>query len=190
LLSKNCPDKWHSDTSLVDSLPIITSSVKRPNAVATKLTDKGLWSAKNIYYHGSKLHSLAFSRSGHLPLPESFIVTPASENDLYVQKQYRSNFYDRTFYRDKIYNDADSFKKMAESFNSKVLIPMKAFKGQSQTITQINKAADDLYSTTGSGIRQPIEVLFNWLIEKNQIASKVRSASGLIVHIFGRIIAA
>ena len=69
---------------------------------------------------------------------------------------------------------------------------MKAVKGQSQTIVQINNAANDLYSTAVSRIRQPIEALFNWLIEKIDIqrASKVRSTKGLIVHILGRIAAA
>ncbi|NMC39558.1 MAG: transposase, partial [Bacteroidales bacterium] len=46
--------------------------------------------------------------------------------------------------------------------------------------------------TAVSKIRQPIEALFNWLIDKTDIqrASKVRSTKGLIVHIFGRIAAA
>ncbi len=51
---------------------------------------------------------------------------------------------------------------------------------------------NDLFSTTVSRIRQPIEALFNWLIEKAGIqkASKVRSTKGLIVHAFGRLAAA
>jgi len=192
LLSNNCPDDCQTDTSLVDSLPIITSSGKRPNAVAKELTDKGFCSTKSMYYHGSKLHALAFSRPGHLPFPESLIVTPASENDLNVQMQYCSNFYNRTFYGDKIYNDADFFIRMSESYNSRMMIPIKAVKGQALNISQIDKAANDLYSTAVSKIRQPIEALFNWLIEKTDIqrASKVRSTNGLIVHIFGRIAAA
>jgi hypothetical protein len=88
LLYDYCPDDCQSDTSLVDSLPIITCSGKRANAVAKELTDKGFCSTKSMYYYGSKLHALAFSRPGHLPFPESLIVTPASENDLNVQKQY------------------------------------------------------------------------------------------------------
>ena len=54
------------------------------------------------------------------------------------------------------------------------------------------KAADDLFSTAVSRIRQPIEALFNWLIEKADIqkASKVRSTKGLLVHAFGRLAAA
>jgi len=40
-----------------------------------------------------------------------------------------------------------------------------------------------------SRIRQPIESLFNWIQEKTdiQVASKVRSSKGLMVHIFGRL---
>ncbi|MBF0300334.1 MAG: transposase [Oligoflexia bacterium] len=43
-----------------------------------------------------------------------------------------------------------------------------------------------------SGIRQPIESLFNWLNEKTGIqnASKVRSSKGLLVHVFGKLAAA
>ena len=46
--------------------------------------------------------------------------------------------------------------------------------------------------TAVSVVRQPIESLFNWLIEKTdfQRASKVRSTKGLIVHVFGKIAAA
>jgi hypothetical protein len=78
---------------------------------------------------------------------------------------------------------------MTETNNSGMMIPIKAVKGQSQTIVQIDKAANDLYSTAVSKIRQPVEALFNWLIEKTDIqrTSKVRSTRGLIVHIFGRI---
>jgi Transposase DDE domain len=192
LLSNNCPKDCLPDTSLVDSLPIITSSGKRPNSVAKELTDKGYCSTKNMYYYGSKLHALAFSRPGHLPFPESLIVTPASENDLNVQKQYWSTIPDRTFYGDKIYNDEVFFDRMTQKYNSKMMIPKKAVKGQAQTIAQRDKAANDLYSTAVSRIRQPIEAFFNWLIEKTDIqrASKVRSTNGLIIHIFGRIAAA
>lgn len=47
-------------------------------------------------------------------------------------------------------------------------------------------------STSVSKIRQPIESLFNWIQEKTkiQIASKVRSYQGLMVHVFGKLAAA
>jgi len=51
---------------------------------------------------------------------------------------------------------------------------------------------NDLCSRAVSRIRQPIESLINWIIEKIDIqrASKVRSTKGLLVHVFGRIAAA
>jgi hypothetical protein len=50
-------------------------------------------------------------------------------------------------------------------------------------------ADDRLLSRAISCVRQPIESLFNWIEEKTkiQIASKVRSYEGLMVHIFGKI---
>jgi hypothetical protein len=48
-----------------------------------------------------------------------------------------------------------------------------------------------MFSRTVSSIRQPIEVLFAWMLEKSNIqkASKVRSTRGLAVHIFANIAA-
>ena len=73
-----------------------------------------------------------------------------------------------------------------------MLTPVKAVKGQTEEEKQRNKAADDLFSRAVSKVRQPIEGLFNWLIEKTdfQRASKVRSTKGLMVHVFGKIAAA
>jgi hypothetical protein len=41
-------------------------------------------------------------------------------------------------------------------------------------------------------VRQPIESFFAWVQEKTQVqlASKVRSEAGLLVHVFGKIAAA
>jgi hypothetical protein len=43
-----------------------------------------------------------------------------------------------------------------------------------------------------SRVRQPIESLLNWLEEQTKIqrASKIRSSSGLLVHVFGWLAAA
>lgn len=51
-----------TDQSLLDSMPIITYSGKRPGKVAKDLTDKGYCSTKSLYYYGVKLHALAFRR--------------------------------------------------------------------------------------------------------------------------------
>jgi len=73
-----------------------------------------------------------------------------------------------------------------------MLTPVKGIKDQAEDLKQKDKAANDLFSAAVSRIRQPIESLFNWLIEKTDIqrASKVRSTKGLMVHVFGRLAAA
>ena len=192
LLSENCPPDRDLNTSVMDSLPIITCSGKRSPSVAKEITDKGYCSSKSMYYYGLKLHALAFHRPDHLPFPESIVVTPASENDLNVHKQNWCDIPNRSFFGDKIYRDAELSKDMARISNSRILTPVKAVKNQAQVLIQRDKAANDLYSRAVSAIRQPIESLFNWIIEKTDIqrASKARSTRGLLVHVFGRIAAA
>jgi len=192
LLAEFVPKDCSSEFSLLDSLPIITCSGKRAGKVAPELTDKGYCSTKGMYYYGSKLHALAFHYKGHLPFPEDLLLTPASENDLNVFKYAWSNILNRTFFGDKIYHNKDFFSEIASSQNAVMLTPVKGIKGQSEREKQFDKAANDLFSTAVSIVRQPIESLFNWLIEKTdfQRASKVRSTKGLIVHVFGKIAAA
>jgi hypothetical protein len=192
LLSSYRPNDCSFNTSLMDSLPIITCSGKRQPSVAKEITDKGFCSTKSMYYNGLKLHALAFHRPNHLPFPESIVITPASENDLNVHKQNWSNISNRDFYGDKIYCDSELLENMEVTYNSRILTPVKSTKGQTEQLKQWDKAANDLYSRAVSSIRQPIESLFNWIIEKTDIqrASKVRSTKGLLVHVFGKIAAA
>jgi hypothetical protein len=192
MLTEFMPKDCSLEVSILDSMPIVTCSGKRVGKVAPELTDKGYCSTKGMYYYGVKLHALAFRRKGHLPFPEELLITPASENDLNVFKQAWSNIENRTFFGDKIYNNVDYFSQIACSQNTLMLTPVKGIKGQSEILKQFDKAANDLFSTAVSRVRQPIESLFNWLIEKTdfQRASKVRSTKGLIVHIFGKIAAA
>jgi hypothetical protein len=73
-----------------------------------------------------------------------------------------------------------------------MLTPVKAIKDQAEVLKQRDKAANDLFNAAVSTVRQPIESLFNWLIEKTDLqrANKVRSTNGLLVHVFGKIAAA
>jgi len=189
LLSEFQPEDCCLDQSLLDSMPIITCSGKRTGKVAKELTDKGFNSTKGFYYYGLKLHALGFRRIGKLPHPEQILFTPASVNDLSLYKEAWSKINNRVFYGDKIYIDKDFFINMKNEFDSEMLTPVKGVKGMSDALKNFNKAADDLFSTAVSRVRQPIEALFNWLIEKADIqrASKVRSTKGLLVHIFGRL---
>ena len=68
-------------------------------------------------------------------------------------------------------------------------IPIITCSGK-RTCSEIkDRASNDLYSKDLSGVRQPIESLFNWLIERSDIqkASKIRSTKGLLVHAYGRL---
>ncbi len=180
------------EISLLDSFPIITCSGKRKGKVSKELTDKGYCSTKSLHYFGAKLHAIAFRRQGRLPLPEVLSLTPASVHDLSAVKEVLPTLKGRTIYADKAYINQDFQDTLQEDSKSRILTPVKLVKGQSVWERQFNKAADDLFSTAVSKVRQPIEALFNWLIEKTDIqrASKVRSTKGLIVHVFGRIAAA
>ncbi|BBA37272.1 transposase IS4 family protein [Methylocaldum marinum] len=52
-------------------------------------------------------------------------------------------------------------------------------------------AADRPFSAAASRIRHPIEALFHWVQEKTwiEVAGKVHSYRGLLVHVFGRLTA-
>lgn len=49
------------------------------------------------------------------------------------------------------------------------MTPVKSLKEECQEIRNRDKASNNLYSTVVSRVRQPIEFLFNWLIEKTNI---------------------
>jgi len=189
LLADYRPEDCCLDQSLLDSMPIMTCSGKRSGKVARELTDKGFCSTKGIYYYGLKMHLLGFRRIGKLPHPEQILFTPASVNDVTVFKEAWSGIKNRTFFGDKIYFVNDLNESMLKHHNSETLAPIKAVKGMADVIKQRIKAADDLFSKAVSRVRQPVESMFNWLIEKADIqkASKVRSTKGVLIHAFGRL---
>ena len=192
LLQEFAPMDASKQNSLLDSMPIITCSGKRNAKVAGEITDKGYCSTKSMYYHGLKLHALGFEVANQMPHPESIVMSKASANDLAVFKENWGTIKNRTFFGDKIYVDKTFFEDLSMTNNSQMLTPVKAVKGKSSVLVQMDKAYDDLFSKAVSTVRQPIESFFNWLIEKTDIqrASKVRSTKGLLVHVFGKLSAA
>jgi len=192
LLTEFIPKQCSTKFSVLDSMPIITCSGKRLGKVAPEITDKGYCSTKSMYYYGMKLHALGFCNPNKLPHPEQIIFTPASVNDLSLFKEAWSEKENRTFFGDKIYNSTSFFTNMKDKFNSEMLTPVKAIKGMPDVLRKFDRAANDLYSRAVSKIRQPIEALFSWIIEKSDIqkASKVRSTKGLNLHVYGRLAAA
>jgi hypothetical protein len=178
--------------SLVDSMPVITSAGRnRTGKVAPEITAKGYCSTKNQYYYGLKLHALAFRRKDTLPFPERIVFSSADENDLSVFKEnWGDAIANRTCFGDKIYSDFKYFNQEKTTIQKiEMQTPVKAIKGEPVEITQRNRAFNDLFSAAVSKIRQPIEAFFNWLNEKTTIqrAMKVRSTSGLLVHMMGKI---
>ena len=87
---------------------------------------------------------------------------------------------------DKAYSDAD-WKEQLEQKGICLLTPVKLKRGDPPPLP-----GGDAFDTCVSRARQPIESFFNWLQEKTgiQIASKVRSLKGLLLHIFGKLAAA
>ena len=177
--------------ALSDSMPIITCSGKRKGKVAPELCDKGYNSTKKMHFYGLKLHGIGFYRPGTLPKVDILQLGPASQHDLEAQRQILQNSAGIVLFADKAFCDQDLKAHFAQH-KGELLTPIKYTKGQPLHDKQRHKAADDLFSKAVSKIRQPIESLFNWLIEHTDIqrASKVRSTKGLIVHVFGRIAAA
>jgi len=160
--------------------------------VAREITGKGYCSAKRLHYFGAKLHGIAFRREGRLPVPEFFGLTGASEHDLNAVREILPRLGGRAVIGDKAYFKKDFGEILKMEHDVCIYTPVKLVKGETEKTRQFKHAADKLYSTAVSRLRQPIESLFNWLIEKTDIqrASKVRSTKGLVVHVFGRIAAA
>lgn len=175
--------------ALVDAFPIILCSGKRKGKVAPEISDKTFCATKGIWYYGVKMHTVANKVTKKLPLINFISITPASFNDLIAFKPILPQLVGYEIYADKAYSDLPLHQELIEKQNTCIYTPVKLVKGESDTIRQFNKAADDLYSVAVSTLRQPIEALFSWIQEKTglQNASKVRAKSGLMVHIFGAI---
>jgi Transposase DDE domain len=179
----------NEEISLVDSLPIMLCSGKRQGKVAPEISDKTFCATKGIYYFGVKLHIVAFQRPKKLPLPEFLSVTSASEFDLTALRPILPKLVNRAIFADKAYADQPLNEQLMKDTNTYIYTPVKLIKGETQTVRQFKNAADELFSTAVSRVRQPIESLFNYLIEKTDIqyAAKVRATNGLNTHIFGSI---
>ena len=174
-----------------DSFPVITCSHKRKAKVATELISKGYCASKGLHYYGVKIHAITLQRQGTLPFPQYLEMTPANVHDLNAIRDILVDIPAQISVLDKAYSDADLKKQMQQNGNI-LLTPIKDNKGWQAFLKQTDQAFTDLFNTTLAKIRQPIEALFNWINEITQIqyASKVRSAQGLKVHVFGKLAAA
>jgi len=159
----------------------------REEVAAEEIAEKGYCASKGIWFYGVKLHVLGAERKGTLPLPEYIGVAGGGEHDLPVFRQIAPLLKGKEVYADKAYADTLLKQKLMEDQDTELMTPVKLKKGQKKL-----SLPEQLFSTAVSRVRQPIESLFSWLQEKTgiEIASKVRSYNGLMVHIFGKLAAA
>ena len=102
-------------------------------------------------------------------------------------RQISSLLHGGKLFADKAYIDELEREIQLKEQGVEKWTPAKKRKGQKRL-----DLFEQLLSTSVSRVRQPIESLFNWIEEKTkiQIASKVRSYNGLMVHVFGKLAAA
>lgn len=177
-------------TGLTDSMPIIMAQRGRRfhAKVAPEIATKnGYCATKKLYYYGVKLHAVATRQKGSLPIPICLGLTEAGMHDRKAFEQILPDLPHNMLecYADKAYQVEACAIHQEQHLT--LLTPVKKQKGQVSL-----DIADQWLSTAISKVRQPIESLFNWLNEKTgiQIASKVRSYQGLMVHVFGKLAAA
>jgi hypothetical protein len=182
------PNRVSADSNaiLMDSMPIVLAQRGRrfKAKVAPEIaTNNGYCATKKLYYYGVKLHVLARYQKGQLPMPTYIGLTSAGMHDNKAFEHIATVLENEEVFADKAYNDC--FVEGRKHFH--LLTPVKKAKNQ-----EFLEAADQWLSTAVSRVRQPIESFFNWIEEKTgiQLASKVRSYNGLIVHVFGKIAAA
>ncbi len=179
------PKLLQNKEKVIDSMPIMLAGNSRSSSakVAKGICGKGYCSSKQTYYYGLKLHFIGIVRPYRLPMPEACWITGAHESDLTAARPAFDYQFNTKIYGDKIYADVDLNKSMIEKQNSIIITPVKKEKGQ-----QLRDAADDLFSAAVSGIRQPVESFFNWIIERTNIqkANRVRSERRLLVHVWGK----
>jgi hypothetical protein len=173
---------------VMDSMPIaMAQGCRRFKAkVAPELAcPNGYCAAKKLHYYGVKLHVVGVWQKGTLPLPEYVSLTPAGMHDRKAYEQILPMLSDYDVFADKAYQREG--RSILHEGSVILCTPVKKQKGQT-----VLDSAERLLSSAVSSIRQPIESFFNWLEEKTkiQMASKVRSFNGLMVHVFGRMAAA
>jgi hypothetical protein len=185
LLSEFATGVFQTTDHVLDSLPIILAKGSRADSakVAREVANKGYCSTKKLFYHGVKLHLLGRRRPRQLPLPEALALTAAAVHDLTALRQEVEPPAFGLLFADKAYKDevtkGELLKRQVE-----LCTPDKCQRGQEK-----EAAYNSLWSRFVSAMRQPIESLFNWLIQRSglQEASKVRSTKGLLVHCYGKL---
>lgn len=184
LLSKGVVGLAPLADRLVDSLPIMLAKGTRSSGarVAREVADKGFCAIRQSYYYGVKLHTIALRRTKQLPLPALLHLSRASQHDLSALRELDPQLGTCALFGDKAYADEET-KAVFKGRGTHLLTPYKRKRNEPRT------ACPALWSRFVSSVRQPLESLFGWLIQRTDLqnASRVRSTKGLMIHCYGKL---
>lgn len=174
-----------TDDRLIDSVPVMLARGTRANRarVAPELADTGFCATKQQHYRGVKLHVIAARRIAKLPLPEKIHLSAASQHDLAALREVSPELPPGcALFADKAYFHAET----AADCQAQGWFLLASYKRHRH---EPEKDVPTFYNRFVSAIRQPLESLFNWLIQRTDLqnASRVRSSQGLKVHCYGKI---
>ena len=174
-----------TDDRLIDSVPVMLARGTRANRgrVAPDLADTGFCATKQQHYRGVKLHFIAARRRHKLPLPEKIHLSQASQHDLAALRELSPQMSASSgLFADKAYFHAAT----AAEFKEQGSFLVACYKRQRN---EPESNVPTLYNRFVSAMRQPLESLFNWLIQKTDLqnAARVRSSQGLKVHCYGKL---
>lgn len=173
---------------LVDSFPIALAKHQHAYTakVAKELASKSYNATKKMYYYGVKAHIVARSRPGTLPALEILMIEEAARQDGPIFDQIRPMLHDNLVFADQAYKRPDE-KSIELTQNLKVFTPITKARGQKKL-----EPEQQAFSMAVSRLRQPIEAFFGWInrVTGIEYAGLVRSAAGLLTHIFGKVAAA
>ena len=169
---------------IIDSFPVMLASNGHSYRarVARERANVGYCAAKKTRFHGVRLHVSAARRVGRLPLPIQIWLAQGSVYDSKAAREQSPEVSADALFGDLAYRDKELIALLAKQ-NTQLITPIKKPKGAE--LTEQEKYHNRLVSK----FRQPIESLFNWIIEKTNIqkASKVRSTDALLIHCWGKL---
>ena len=185
LLTSGAWQIGETDDRLIDSVPVMLARGPRANRsrAAPDLADTGFCATKQQHYRGVKLHFIAARRRARLPLPEKIHLSRASQHDLAALREVQpclppgcGLFADKAYFHDE--TEAECQQK-----GWYLLAAYKRHRNEPES------NVPTLYNRFVSAIRQPLESLFNWLIQRTDLqnAARVRSSQGLKVHCYGKL---
>jgi IS5 family transposase len=185
LLTTQACQVAESGDRLIDSVPVMLARGTRANGarVAPDLADTGFCATKQQYYRGVKLHFIAARRIAKLPLPEKIHLSQASQHDLQALREVRPSLPEGCgLFADKAYFHQET-RRYCKERGWFLVAAYKRHRHEAET------SVPTLYNRFVSAIRQPLESLFGWIIQKTDLqnASRVRSSQGLLVHCYGKL---